>query len=54
MTPLCVMKFDEERKQVVLDSLLPGVTLEEVVENTGFDLDVAGRQIPVMEPLTEE
>ncbi len=54
VTPLCVMKFDEERKRVVLDALLPGATLEEVVENTGFDLDVAGREIPVMEPMTEE
>ncbi|MGV8080342.1 MAG: CoA-transferase subunit beta [Syntrophales bacterium] len=54
VTPLCVMRFDEDRKRVVLDKLLPGTTLEEVVENTGFDLDIAGREIPVMEPLTEE
>jgi len=53
VTPLCVMKFDDEKKRVVLDSLLPGVRLEEVVENTGFDLDVAGRDIGVVEPLSD-
>jgi len=54
VTPLCVMKFDGEKRRVVLDSLLPGVTLPQVVENTGFDLDVEGREIPVVEPLSEE
>jgi glutaconate CoA-transferase, subunit B len=54
VTPLCVMKFDAGKKRVVLDSLLPGVTLPQVVENTGFDLDVEGREIPVAEPLSEE
>lgn len=53
VTPLCVMRFDEEKKRVVLDSLLPGVTLPQVVDNTGFDLDVEGREIPVLEPLSD-
>lgn len=38
VTPLCVMDFHEETKVMRLKSLNPGVTLEQVVENTGFQL----------------
>jgi glutaconate CoA-transferase subunit B len=54
VTPLCVMKFDAGEKRVLLDLLLPGVALQQVLENTGFDLGTDGREIPVMEPLTGE
>ena len=53
VTPLCVMKFDGEKKRLVLDYVFAGVTPEEVIENTGFDLGVAGRPIPVVNPLDE-
>ncbi|MBN1615558.1 MAG: hypothetical protein JW950_13930 [Deltaproteobacteria bacterium] len=50
VTPLCVMRFDGERKRIVLESLLPGVSLGSVVGNTGFDLGIEGRDIPEMAP----
>jgi glutaconate CoA-transferase subunit B len=52
VTPLCVMAFDQDRKQIVLDYLFPDVTPDQVVENTGFDLEVAGRDIPTLDPLS--
>lgn len=36
-TPLCVMRHDENGF-LQLDSLMPGVTVEQVRQNTGFDL----------------
>jgi glutaconate CoA-transferase subunit B len=53
VTPLCVMAFDPSRKQIILDYVFPGVTVDQVVENTGFDLAVADRDIPAIEPLSE-
>ncbi len=43
VTPLCVMDFDEESKAMRLKSLHPGVGLEQVVENTGFGLEIPER-----------
>ena len=37
VTPLCT--FRQEGDKILLDSLHPGVTLEEVAENTGFPLE---------------
>ncbi|MDA8236122.1 MAG: hypothetical protein M0Z31_15260 [Clostridia bacterium] len=51
VTPLCVMDFDEETKVMRLKSLHPGVTLEQVVENTGFQL-VIPDEIPVTQEPT--
>ncbi|MEM1313934.1 MAG: CoA-transferase [Pseudomonadota bacterium] len=39
VTELCVMRFDKERRRFRLQSLHPGVTLEEVRDRTGFDFD---------------
>ncbi|MBC7293203.1 MAG: 3-oxoacid CoA-transferase, partial [Thermoleophilia bacterium] len=41
ITDLCVMGFDEETKAMMVESLHPGVTLEQVQEATGFELLVA-------------
>lgn len=49
VTPLCVMDFDEQTKVMRLKSIHPGVTLEQVVENTGFQL-----VIPDNVPITPE
>ena len=38
VTPLCVMDFEPSSKHMRLKSLHPGVSLEEVQDNTGFDL----------------
>ncbi len=52
VTPLCVMDFDEQTKLMRLKSLHPGVTLEQVVENTGFQL-VIPDNIPTTQEPTE-
>lgn len=37
ITPRCIMDFDDQTKRMRLRYLHPGVTLEEVLEHTGFD-----------------
>lgn len=54
VTPLCVMRFDEHAKRIVLDSVFPGVSVETVVENTGFDLGIGNRDIPTLDPVRED
>jgi glutaconate CoA-transferase subunit B len=39
VTPLCLFAFDRDRKRFRLESVHPGHSVEEVVENTGFDFD---------------
>lgn len=46
VTPLCVMDFTDDTKHLRLRSLTPGVTVEEVLDNTGFDLIVPDGAIP--------
>lgn len=41
ITNLGIMKFDEKTKEAYLAEYYPGVTIEQVLENTGFDLDVS-------------
>ena len=36
-----VLRFDADTKEMILDSVHPGVTVEEILENTGWDLRVA-------------
>lgn len=45
VTPLCVMDFTDDTKHLRLRSLHPGVTVDEVVANTGFEL-VIPDQVP--------
>ena len=45
LTPLCVMDFDDESKQMRLKSLHPGVDAATVRDNTGFEL-VIPSQVP--------
>lgn len=45
VSPLCVMSFDEAG-EIRLASLHPGVSLEEVSENTGFDLGGTVGEVP--------
>lgn len=53
-TPKCIFSFDEEGKLFV-ESIHPGVTAQDVIENTGFDLgdlsDVPQTKIPTEEEL---
>jgi len=41
ITPLCVFGFDRGRGRLVVDSLHPGVTREELARRTGFPLEWA-------------
>ncbi len=42
VTDLCIMKPDEDSKEMTVVSLHPGVTLDQVRAGTGWDLRVAG------------
>jgi len=41
ITNLGIMKFDEKTKEAYLDEYYPGVTIEQILDNTGFNLDVS-------------
>ena len=51
VTDLCVLRFVKERRRLELESLHPGVRLEDVQDKTGFPLH-APTPAPVMPPPT--
>ena len=54
VTNLCQMDFDPETKRIRLATVHPGVTGEQVLENSGFDLKVP-KNVPTTEcPTCEE
>lgn len=53
ITDLCVMDFEPSSKRMRVIKLMPGVTLEEVKQNMGFEPLVAER-LETVEPPTEE
>jgi glutaconate CoA-transferase subunit B len=53
VTNRCVFGFDRTRKRFRLDSVHPGHTVDEVIENTGFDFDCPG-QVPQTAPPSAE
>jgi glutaconate CoA-transferase subunit B len=54
ITPLCIFDFDEETHSARLKSVHPGVTKEEVVERTGFDIIVPSGVPTTVGPTPEE
>ena len=52
VTDLGIMGFDEESRRMTVLALHPGVTVEEIQDNTGFELLVAG-DLAVTEPPSE-
>jgi len=54
ITDLCVMKPDPETKELVVVSLHPGVTREDVVEATGWEIRFAEQIEATPEPSAEE
>lgn len=54
VTNLCTMDFEEDSKRMRLLALNPGVTLEQVTAETGFDLIIPDRIITNEEPTDEE
>jgi glutaconate CoA-transferase subunit B len=53
ITPLCIMDFEERTKQMRLKSVHPGITVDQVVENTGFELGIP-ENVPETKPPTRE
>ena len=53
VTPLAIMDFEEEIKKMRLKSVHPGVSVGQVVENTGFEL-ILPEKVPTTEPPTSE
>ena len=52
VTDLGILGFDESSKRMKLAALHPGVTAEQVQQNTGFELLIE-RDLPVTDPPTE-
>ena len=52
ITELGIMRFDDETKRMYLAELFPGVRVEDVWENTGFELDIS--RYKEAEPPSEE
>ena len=56
VTPLCVMDFEDDSKRMRLKSVHPGVSVDEVKKNTGFELlippSVPTTELPSSEQLT--
>ena len=53
VTDLAILGFDETSKVMRLEAIHPGVSLEDVIENTGFDLLIP-EAVPTTEPPNEE
>jgi glutaconate CoA-transferase subunit B len=53
VTNLCQMDFDPQTKRLRLSSVHPGVSVQQVLENTGFDL-IVPKNAPTTEPPTCE
>jgi len=53
VTDLCVLRFDETTHEMYLAERYPGVSDEQVQDNTGFPLDVS-RAIDAVPPTAEE
>ncbi|MGQ9641102.1 MAG: CoA-transferase subunit beta [Candidatus Bathycorpusculaceae bacterium] len=53
VTNLCQMDFDPETKRIRLATVHPGVSVQQVLEGSGFDL-IVPRNVPTTEPPTYE
>jgi glutaconate CoA-transferase subunit B len=54
VTDLCVMRPDAESCEMMVDSLHPGITREQVRQNTGWDVQFAGSVAETAPPTAEE
>lgn len=50
ISPLCIMDFEEESKELRLKYLMPNVPIENVMENTGFSLIIPEKIEKIPEP----
>lgn len=53
VTPLCLFTFDKAKRRFALASLHPGVALERVRDETGFDFDAPGKVPETIPPQNE-
>lgn len=53
LTDLCVLDFSGPNHEIALVSVHPGITVEQVVENTGFEL-IIPEEVPTTAAPTEE
>jgi len=53
VTNLCQMDFDQQTKRIRLAAVHPGVSVEQVLENSGFDL-IVPKEVPTTELPTYE
>ncbi|MBD3228199.1 MAG: CoA-transferase subunit beta [Candidatus Lokiarchaeota archaeon] len=49
ITPLCILKFDENSKEPYLDSIFTGTSIEEVMKNTGWPLKKS-KTVKIIDP----
>jgi glutaconate CoA-transferase subunit B len=54
VTNLCQMDFDPKTKRTRLASIHPGVSIEQIVENTGFDLIIPEKVSTTEPPVPKE
>jgi glutaconate CoA-transferase subunit B len=54
VTSLALLGFDDATKRMKLLAVHPGVTVEQVLENTGFELPLAGKIEETLPPTDEE
>jgi glutaconate CoA-transferase subunit B len=54
VTDLCTLGFDENTKRMKLFALNPGITVNDVVNNTGFELIIPDKIEQNDEPSVEE
>jgi len=54
MTPLCVFDFAPDTRRMRIRSLHPGVTLEQVMDNTGFEPEVPDELLETEPPAVRE
>jgi glutaconate CoA-transferase subunit B len=53
VTNLCQMDFDPETKRIRLATIHPSVSIQQIMENTGFDLSIP-KKVPTTESPTYE
>jgi glutaconate CoA-transferase, subunit B len=54
ITDLALLGFDEQTGRLRLDALQPGVSVEQVQENTGFELALGDRVVELAPPTEQE
>lgn len=54
VTELCVMAFDASKKRFRLESVTPDHTVEEVLDNTGFEFDIPEHVSETTEPTPDQ